>query len=136
MKNLFFILVALLAVNVSVAQEKTEFREKTDGPAMTFAETSHDFGDITQGEKVTHVFNFTNTGTKPLVLSNVQTTCGCTATNWPREPIMPNAEASITVNFNSAGKMGKQNKVVTIYSNAGQDRVKIVTNVMPKGETR
>ena len=53
-------------------------------PQITFAEDSKDFGDIVQGDKVSHVFEFENTGTEPLILSNVLTTCGCTATAWPR----------------------------------------------------
>ena len=105
----------------------------TPGPAITFEEVSFDFGDIHQGDKVQHVFNFDNSGDAPLVITNVQTTCGCTATDWPREPIGPGDTASLTVNFNSAGKMGRQNKIITVISNAGSpvNQVKIVTNVLP-----
>ena len=103
------------------------------GPSITFEESSFDFGDIHQGDKVMHVFNFENTGDAPLIISNVQTTCGCTATDWPRDPVAPGESASITVNFNSAGKMGRQNKIITIVSNstAAVNQVKIVTNVLP-----
>ena len=63
----------------------------------------------------------------------IRTTCGCTAPEWPREPIAPGKTAKIKVVFNSAGKMGMQNKVITVMSNAvnNPERVKIVTNVMP-----
>ena len=137
MKKLSILFFSLLLLNVAYAQEEPDV-EVTDGPKITFAEASHDFGDIEQGEKVNYVFEFENTGTEPLILSNVLTTCGCTATDWPREPIAPGEGGKVEVSFNSAGKMGKQNKVVTIVSNAvnAQERVKIITNVLPKKETR
>lgn len=110
--------------------------ENTSGPAMTFEEDKHDFGDINQGDKVEHVFEFENTGNEPLIITNVQTTCGCTAPEWPRDPVAPGQTGKIKVVFNSAGKLGRQNKVITIVSNAKNptNRVSIVTNVLPKKE--
>ena len=135
MKKLSILFFSLLLLNAAYAQE-TATAEEADGPQITFAEASHDFGDIEQGTKVSHTFEFENAGTEPLILSNVLTTCGCTATDWPRDPIAPGDGGKIEVSFNSAGKMGKQNKVVTVVSNAvnAQERVKIITNVLPKKE--
>lgn len=129
MKSLITLIFGVFVVFYAYAQEETS----QPGPAITFEEASFDFGDIYQGDKVQHVFNFENTGDAPLIISNVQTTCGCTATDWPRDPIAPGANASITVNFNSAGKMGRQNKIITIVSNSTSslNQVKIVTNVLP-----
>lgn len=135
MKKLIALLVGVLLVAQAYAQQASKKNEeKVEGPQITFVESTHDFGDIEQGTKVNHVFEFENSGTEPLVLSNVLTTCGCTATSWPREPIAPGEGGEIAVSFNSAGKMGKQNKVVTVVSNAvnSQERVKIITNVLPK----
>lgn len=103
------------------------------GPVITFEETDFNFDDIYQGDKVEHVFSFENTGDAPLIITNVQTTCGCTATNWNREPILPGTKSTIKVNFNSAGKMGRQNKIITIISNsvAPLNQIKITTNVLP-----
>lgn len=119
------------AVFFASAQEETT---PMTGPKISFSEKSFDFGDIKQGQKVEHVFAFENVGNEPLILSDVRTTCGCTAPEWPREPIAPGAKASIKVVFNSAGKMGMQNKVITVMSNAvnNPERVKIVTNVTPQ----
>lgn len=137
MKKLSILFLSLLLINAAYAQEDANV-EVTDGPKIVFAEDTHDFGDIEQGDKVSHVFNFENSGTQPLILSNVLTTCGCTATDWPRDPIAPGDGGKIEVSFNSAGKMGKQNKVVTIVSNAvnAQERVKIITNILPKKEAK
>lgn len=130
----YLIVVLLLVGRAALAQENGT--ETTDGPVITFEETEFNFGDIHQGDKVTHVFDFENTGNAPLVITNVQTTCGCTATNWEREPIKPGSKSTITVNFNSAHKMGRQNKVISVISNsvAPLNQVKITTNVLPPKE--
>ena len=135
MKKLSILFFTLLLLNAAYAQENAS-AEAADGPKINFAEATHDFGDIEQGTKVGHTFEFENAGTEPLILSNVLTTCGCTATDWPRDPIAPGDGGKIEVSFNSAGKMGKQNKVITVVSNAvnAQERVKIITNVLPKKE--
>ncbi|KAA3437987.1 DUF1573 domain-containing protein [Rufibacter hautae] len=101
------------------------------GPSILFEEQKFDFGEIKAGDVVEHTFKFTNNGTLPLVISNVRTTCGCTATDYPKAPVMPGETASITAKFNSAGKRGQQNKVITVESNAiqGNAQVMIVTTI-------
>ncbi len=131
MKKLALSLLMMLFVVAAYAQQQKA--AAVNGPQITFEETEFNFGDIKQGEKVEHIFAFKNTGTAPLVLSNVLTTCGCTASEWPKEPVAPGKTAQIKVTFNSAGKMGVQNKVVTIVSNAvnAQEQVKMVGNIVP-----
>ena len=123
----------MLAAIVALAQE-IEPEAQPEGPYMTFQELEFDFGDITEGDKVEHKFVFENTGTLPLIITNIRVTCGCTATDWSRDPLPPGEESSITVQFNSTGKMGKQNKVISIVSNASNPlpQVRITTNVLPK----
>ena len=127
-------LVGLVWITSFVAQAQEKQEENVTGPKIEFEESTHNFGDITQGDKVQHVFAFANTGTEPLVLSRVMTTCGCTAPSWPKEPIAPGEKGEITISFNSAGKMGMQNKVITVVSNASNStaRISITTNVLPK----
>lgn len=107
-----------------------------NGPAITWENTSHDFGDILQGEKVEHAFQFTNTGTEPLVITNIEVTCGCTTPKgWPRDPVKPGDRAEILISFNSSGKYGRQNKVVTVISNAvnaDARQLTFSTNVLDK----
>jgi hypothetical protein len=105
------------------------------GAAITWEKNVHDFGEITEGEKVEHTFKLTNTGTEPLVITNVQVTCGCTTPKgWPRDPIAPGKKAEIVVQFNSTGKIGRQNKVVTIISNAtgGNNQITFTATVLEK----
>lgn len=132
MKKLIFVL--FLGLFASTAFAQTESKDEKQAK-IVFEVSSHDFGDIKQGDQVEYVFKFENKGTAPLVLTNVATTCGCTAPTWPREAILPGENGEILIKFNSAGKMGQQTKVITIYSNASNnpERVKILTNVLPKG---
>ncbi|MFQ3576620.1 MAG: DUF1573 domain-containing protein, partial [Cytophagales bacterium] len=60
--------------------------------------------------------------------------CGCTAPSWPKEPILPGKSGEISVTFNSAGKKGVQNKVVTVMSNASNSQTQLIikTNILPK----
>jgi hypothetical protein len=85
--------------------------------ALNFGETSFDFGQIDEGEKVSHVYKFENTGKEPLVISNAKGSCGCTVPKWPKNPIAPGEAGEILVTFNSKGKTGKQTKRVTITAN-------------------
>lgn len=89
------------------------------GPTTTvsFAETEFDFGTVDAGEIVSHEFEFTNTGSEPLIISNAKGSCGCTVPKWPKDPIAPGASGKIMVEFNSKGKKNKQNKKVTITAN-------------------
>lgn len=135
MKTLVIFVFSIFTIVGAVAQEAAE-ESNASGPIMSFEEDKHDFGDIHQGDKVEHVFEFENTGNEPLIITNVQTTCGCTAPEWPRDPVAPGQSGKIKVVFNSTGKMGRQNKVITVVSNASSplNRVTIVTNVLPKKE--
>ncbi|GAB3972945.1 hypothetical protein GCM10028806_25900 [Spirosoma terrae] len=87
-------------------------------PKITFAEKGiYDFGTLTEGDTVEHVFKFTNTGEFPLIINNITASCGCTTPEWPREPVAPGAAGSIRVRFNSRGKSGEQNKTITVIAN-------------------
>jgi len=93
------------------------------GPLTTvsFPETIFDFGEIEEGEKVTHVYPFKNTGSHPLIISNAKGSCGCTVPDWPREPIPPGESGEIRVQYDSKGKgqvEGRaESKRVTITAN-------------------
>jgi hypothetical protein len=87
-------------------------------PELSFEKLSHNFGEIIQGESVSHQFVFTNTGQGNLMISNAKGSCGCTVPKWPRKPIAPGEEAEIKVTFNSNGREGKQKKTVTLVTNA------------------
>ncbi len=122
----------ILFIGFGVVAQTVDAETDQSGPKITFAEPAHDFGDITQGDVVTHVFKYENTGNEALVISNVRTSCGCTAPDWDREPLAPGATTEMSIKFNSRGKIGIQNKIITITSNAvnSTERIKIKANVM------
>lgn len=88
---------------------------------VTFDEMEYNFGDVKDGEKVTHYFSFKNTGNEPLVISNAVGSCGCTVPEWPKEAIAPGKSGKIKVVFDSKGKGSpegsKQSKTVDITAN-------------------
>lgn len=132
MRKYLFLVLFLGFAAAAVAQEAA----KKEGAEITFQKKTHDFGDIAPGDKVEHTFYFTNTGNEPLIITDVQVTCGCTTPKgWPRDPIPPSGKGEITVAFNSAGKTGRQNKTVTVISNAVNtdgSQVSFSTNILEK----
>lgn len=95
-------------------------KEKPEGPLpkMEFEEKTHDFGTIKEGDVVTKIFKFKNTGEAPLIISNATSSCGCTVPSYPKdEPIAPGEEGEIEVKYNSRGKKNQDNKVVRITAN-------------------
>jgi len=92
--------------------------EKVLTPNIEMLETSFNFGELIQGESVTHDFILKNTGDADLIITAAKGSCGCTVPEWPKDPIVKGEEAAIKVTFNSAGKSGKQNKSVTLVTNA------------------
>lgn len=101
--------------------------------SMSFSEYEWDFGTINEGDKVEHVFKFTNTGTEPLILENCKGSCGCTVPQCPKEPIPPGGKGEIQVAFNSQGKKNAQTKQVTVTANTSPEQtiLKIKAQVTP-----
>lgn len=116
MKKLLLLpLFVLGSMTVSKAQAPvTSGMETKNGPVMTFEVLEYNFGAIKQGEIVTREFKFKNTGREPLIINNAVGSCGCTVPDYPKEPIKPGGSGIIKVTFNSAGKMGQQDKTVTL----------------------
>lgn len=84
---------------------------------IVFKRNFFDFGEVPSGEVVNAVFNFTNIGNTPLVIENVTATCGCTVPEYPLEPISPNQSADIKVRFDTKGKSGRQQPIITVFAN-------------------
>ncbi|MBC8111260.1 MAG: DUF1573 domain-containing protein [Verrucomicrobia bacterium] len=131
----FFLIAAFLCACENKLQPESkvsnalEVSQKTmspeDYPVMTFAETNFDFGKIKQGDVVTHIFKFTNTGKTPLIIQGATGSCGCTVPETPKDPVSPGASSQIKVVFNSAGKEHRQSKTVTVVANTNPAETKI-----------
>ena len=85
---------------------------------ISFDKTEHNFGRIISGEIVRYSFKFTNKGKEDLLISKVSTSCGCTVSSYPRNPIKPGGKGVIEVVFDSRGRKGFQSKTITVLSNS------------------
>jgi len=109
------VLFLVVLMKVTVAQ---------DVARITFEKTSHNFGSFLESSGVqTTTFKFKNTGTSPLIISNVRASCGCTTPKWTREPVVPNGSGEITVAFDPANRPGVFSKTITVTSNAQNSNV-------------
>ena len=119
------LLAACTNQNSTVTENSTDTQElatvasvdTANAPVFKFEKEVYDFGEIKEGEKVTYDFKFKNIGNSPLIISSATATCGCTIPEYPKEPVAPGAEGLIRVVFNSAGKAGMQNKIISITAN-------------------
>ena len=90
----------------------------------------YEFGKVAEGEIVEFSYRFKNTGTNPLVVTNVSASCGCTVPEKPEAPVKPGEVGFIKVKFNSANHPGEAHKTVTVTSNANPP----FTELLLKGE--
>jgi hypothetical protein len=91
--------------------------ELAQAPRLTLAKSSYDFGSIAEGQVVKTDFIFTNTGRSPLNIRETKANCGCTVSSPEKDTLAPGESSRITVTFNSQGRRGRQQKMVTIFSN-------------------
>lgn len=114
------IMILFVAVGSAVFAQTpataTKNEAKPDMAVFAWDAANFDFGKIQQGTPVTHEFKFTNNGKVPLVITNVQASCGCTTPAWSKEPIPPGGEGFIKATYNAAA-MGAFNKTVTVMAN-------------------
>ena len=127
MKRLFsysiaFVFVFLLASCNNQTGSKQSNADVQNGAAvLAFEKMDHNFGTVIEGEKVIYSFRFTNHGNVDLKLTSVGTSCGCTASDYPRNPIKPGETGKIQITFNSSNRLGMQHKKVTIRANTNPE---------------
>ncbi|MNY25399.1 hypothetical protein D3C86_1591790 [compost metagenome] len=83
---------------------------------ISFDKTTFDYGNVKAGSDGHRFFTVKNTGDKPLIISEVKPSCGCTTPEWSKDPILPGKEAKIKVGYNT-GIKGAFNKLIEVYSN-------------------
>lgn len=123
MKNLCLLFALLLLgapmVSAQVDALGTDTKNATEeisGPLMQFESLEVDYGEIEQGSDPYRTFVFTNIGNEPLVISHAKGSCGCTAPDWPREPVFPGETGEIKVKYDT-NRIGSFVKRVTLTTN-------------------
>lgn len=105
-------------------------------PVIRFRETQHNFGNVNEGDVVEYTFKFSNVGQSTLKITNVKTSCGCTAALISSDKIQPGEEGTLNVKLNTKNRSGKVSKTITVNSNDPKSPHKILTvyaNVIKKG---
>ena len=118
MKKLLISLFVLAASQIALWAQDESFYKEAD--VIRFDSKVHDFGDVLIAEgPVSCVFTFTNIGSKPLVIHNVISSCGCTTPEWTREPVKPGASGSIQATFSNDQGPYPFDKTLTVYVGVG-----------------
>ncbi|MFB0909831.1 MAG: hypothetical protein ACI9Q9_000608 [Flavobacterium sp.] len=134
MKKIFLLaMITVMGAATSCAQETTKKVKattakiaKVDGAGMAFVSETIDYGTIAHNADGQREFVFTNNGTKPLIITNTQGSCGCTVPTSPKQPIAPGAKGVIGVKY-ATDRVGAFTKTVTVTSNADGQATKILT---------
>ena len=103
-------------------------------PKLAFDKTQHDFGKVNEGDgPATYDFTFKNTGTTPLIIQDVKTSCECTAPEWTKHPVRPGETGFVRVSYDVKGRPGPIDKTITVYSNSTPSTVslRITGEVVP-----
>lgn len=126
----YIILLFFLCMGNTFAQQPTEKPKSY----FTLQNSLFEFGEVKVGATKTINVTFTNTGDKPLIISNVYTTCGCTEVDYPREPFMPGKSGTLKVSYSATEGEGFFSKIITVYTNAknNKESFKIEGIVVPK----
>lgn len=123
MKQLIFLAIVLLGTfGTAIAQkQKTETPQKTEKKAVSALEWTNpnaNLGNIPKGVPATATYEFVNKGDKPVVITRVKPSCGCTSRSYPKEPIKPGEKATVTATYNAA-VVGNFNKSIIVTTNEG-----------------
>ena len=106
------------AIISSSSQAAMLLKDSANFTSIQWLDSMHrDLGKVTEGEQVEVSFRFKNTGTKPLIITSVKASCGCTIPETPKEPFAPGAEGLIKAMFNSTNRTGLNHKEVYVTAN-------------------
>ena len=132
MKKCILLVVACILFGMSYAQESKVYApENNSRPAETEStvvsdKSEHDFGTISEsGGVVSCEFAIKNTGTKPLVITKVTTSCGCTASEWTKEPVASGKQGLVKVTFDPKGRKGEMVRSLVVFTNGNPESLQL-----------
>jgi hypothetical protein len=141
-KEIIFLLLFMLSLTACRSGSGEKASSGTNLPVegelgeISFREYEHDFGKVTEGEKLAYIFAFENKGPGTLVINSASTTCGCTVTKFNRDPIPAGKGGSLEVVFDTGGRSGIQTKTISVQSNSREKVVilKITAEVIARNK--
>ena len=132
MKKSIFLIAACVLFSISNAQESKvdapEGNNLTTEKAVTVEsdKSEHDFGIISEsGGVVNCEFAIKNTGVKPLVITKVTTSCGCTASDWTKEPVASGKNGIVKVTYDPKGRKGDMTKTLVVFTNGNPESISL-----------
>jgi hypothetical protein len=135
MKNLFTFMMLLIGGMLMAQSNQITFAKTENAKAIiTWEKTKHDFGKIPQGKPVTITYEFTNSGTGPLIIASVNPSCGCTTNDFTKSSIAPGKKGFITLTYNAAA-IGNFTKSATVNTNADPGQIILYFNGEVMAET-
>lgn len=131
----YLLIVLIITISIVGCAQSGNNNKSGDKPEMIFKKAEHNFGIIEYDGDGTHEFVFKNTSKLPLIITKVNSSCGCTTPEWSKEPVKPKKKGKIMVKFDTK-RVGSFVKSVTVYSNAKNSPVRLVIRgeVKPKAE--
>lgn len=131
MKKISFVLLAMIfSVSCIIAQNN----DSQSGNAK-FTTTTHDFGKIAEEIGTASCeFTFTNSGSKPIIIQDIRTSCGCTTPSYTKEPVLPGKQGIIKVSYSTTGRAGSFDKKITVFTNEPENvyTLNIKGEVLPR----
>ena len=104
---------------------------------INFSNRAHDFGTIKEvNGAVSYDFEFVNAGTAPILIKNVESSCGCTSPQWSRQPVLPGQKGFVKATFDPKDRPGFFDKTITVYSNAKPTVVELKIKGTVEGKAR
>jgi hypothetical protein len=124
MKQIGLLTLTILFFSLQVQAQAKKAKDEMAFDKTVGGITSHDFGSIVYGANGKVDFTYTNNSTKPLIITEVKSSCGCTVPTWTKEPVAPGQKGTISVVYNTT-LPGPFNKTIEVISNAGNSPVRI-----------
>lgn len=134
-KFITLLFIGFAALSINAQEVKATETVDPNAPVFEFVTDVIDYGKIDLNANGERVFTFKNVGKSPLVISRIQSSCGCTVPEKPEGPIMPGASGEIKVKYDT-NRLGGFSKEITVFSNASEAQKKLrIKGIIVKPET-
>lgn len=132
---LFFILMPFVFLFSCTGNDNKPAQAYTGMAEISFQDSIFHLGDLYEGEITEHTFTFSNTGTAPLKITNIETDCGCTAAKYEKRTILPGEKSKIKVRFDSKGFRNNIYKTISVETNTNTKKTLILTAFIKNNNT-